>query len=205
MQKHTICRFFILVIALLVFSGSIFAQDRVNKTPEQLFNKILQQVDDLEQKSPQLQAEIFKLRSSLDELYTGLTSGSLTDPIDAKGKHVVIDLQRGADLYDPCQGQEDEDLIVSLRRIAESSHTPIGYQTAQDKIFTTLDNRDGWVECVYTGRKLKTSCEPDASNMNVEHTWPQSLGATGIAKSDLHHLFPADSKANGIRGNNPFA
>ncbi|MEW6710119.1 MAG: endonuclease, partial [Candidatus Riflebacteria bacterium] len=175
------------------------------KTPEQLFNKILQQVDDIEQKSPQLQAEIFKLRSSLDELYTGLTSGSLTDPTDAKGKHVVIDLQRGADLYDPCQGQEDEDLIVSLRRIAESSHTPIGYQTAQDKIFTVLDNRDGWVECVYTGRKLKTNCEPDASNMNVEHTWPQSLGATGIAKSDLHHLFPSDSKANGIRGNNPFA
>ena len=40
--------------------------------------------------------------------------------------------------------------------------------------------------------------------MNTEHTWPQSKGATGAAKSDLHHLFPTDSKANSIRGNHPF-
>lgn len=40
--------------------------------------------------------------------------------------------------------------------------------------------------------------------MNIEHTWPQSLGAKGWAKVDLHHIFPADSKANGIRGNLPF-
>ena len=40
--------------------------------------------------------------------------------------------------------------------------------------------------------------------MNIEHTWPQSNGANGIAKSDLHHLFPVDSPTNSIRSSLPF-
>ena len=40
--------------------------------------------------------------------------------------------------------------------------------------------------------------------MNIEHTWPQSKGAVSWAKVDLHHLFPSDSKANGVRSNLPF-
>ncbi|MBF0407404.1 MAG: endonuclease [Candidatus Riflebacteria bacterium] len=60
------------------------------------------------------------------------------------------------------------------------------------------------VECIYTGRKIQTNQEPDSSDMNVEHSWPQSLGAVGIAKCDLHHLFPTDSKANSKRSSFPF-
>ncbi|MET0402706.1 MAG: endonuclease, partial [Cystobacter sp.] len=70
--------------------------------------------------------------------------------------------------------------------------------------FTTLDNHDGKVKCVYTGREVATNKIPNSSDMNTEHTWPQSQGATGAAKSDLHHLFPTDSKANSIRGSYPF-
>jgi endonuclease I len=40
--------------------------------------------------------------------------------------------------------------------------------------------------------------------MNVEHTWPQSEGANGFAKSDLHHLFAASSTTNSIRSSLPF-
>ncbi len=204
MLRHITKSLWLVVLIVALLGNCAIAEERTGKTPEQLYQQILQLVDDLEAKSPQSQAEIFKLRASLDELYSFSSGGLLTDPVDEKGNHIVIDLHRGVDLYDPCQGLDDESLKDALLRIIRN-HTPIGYQQAQDEIFTNIDNHDGWVECVYTGRKLKTNCEPDASNMNVEHTWPQSLGATGIAKSDLHHLFPSDSRANGIRGNHPFS
>lgn len=50
---------------------------------------------------------------------------------------------------------------------------------------------------------------PNPQYMNCEHTWPQSKFTsefpTELQKSDLHHLFPSDVKANTIRSNNPFA
>ena len=204
MLKQTVAKLFLGAFCFSLLFGTAQAQDRVVRTPEQVYQQILQQIDKLEENNPQAQSDTFKLRAYLDEFYALTSDGLLTDPLDHSGKHVVPDLQRGVDLYDPCQGENDESLKDALLRIIRN-HTPIGYQQAQDEIFTNIDNYDGYVECVYTGRKLKTNCEPDASNMNVEHTWPQSLGATGIAKSDLHHLFPADSRANGIRGNHPFA
>lgn len=204
MQQNAIRRFTVVILCLCIFSAAGQVSARSARSAEQIYQNILQQIDDLEQKSPSAQAEIFKLRASLDELYYHINGAILTDPIDAKGNHLVPDLERGADLYDPCNGLQDEKLKTELLKIIRN-HVPIGYQQAQDEIFTNINNIDGWVECVYTGRKLKTNCEPNASDMNVEHTWPQSLGATGIAKSDLHHLFPSDSRANGIRGNNPFA
>lgn len=49
---------------------------------------------------------------------------------------------------------------------------------------------------------------PKNTVVNVEHTWPQSRFnrkfPDELQKSDLHHLFPADSKLNGVRGNNWF-
>lgn len=49
---------------------------------------------------------------------------------------------------------------------------------------------------------------PDIRVINVEHTWPQSR-FTGrysrdTQKSDLHHLFPTDTKINAVRGNSNF-
>jgi deoxyribonuclease-1 len=48
--------------------------------------------------------------------------------------------------------------------------------------------------------------------MNTEHTWPQSKfpspkGSQGnlIEKTDLHHIFPTDTKVNADRGNHEFA
>lgn len=50
---------------------------------------------------------------------------------------------------------------------------------------------------------------PNPQYMNCEHTWPQSKFtsefSTELQKSDLHHLFPSDMKANSTRSNNPFA
>lgn len=50
---------------------------------------------------------------------------------------------------------------------------------------------------------------PSGNFVNCEHTWPQSKFTKAfpseLQKSDLHHLFPSDMRANSTRGNNPFA
>lgn len=50
---------------------------------------------------------------------------------------------------------------------------------------------------------------PNSNVINCEHTWPQSKfnksESTSAQKSDLHHLFPVDSRSNSSRGNIMFA
>lgn len=194
----------LVVSVLFVFSfvTDLEARQRRSKSPQEIYSEMMLHLDEIEQRSPQSQVSVFKLRDSLNKLYSHI-SGDLTDPFNADGKPVVADLTKGNNLYDACEGLDDEALKRQLLALV-NNHVSVGYQRAQDLIFGDIDNHDGMVECVYTGRKLKTAGEPPATDMNVEHTWPQSKGAVGIAKSDLHHLFPTDAKANGIRGNNPF-
>lgn len=50
---------------------------------------------------------------------------------------------------------------------------------------------------------------PDPNKVNCEHTWPQSKFSKNFngetQKTDLHHLFATNSKANSLRGNYPFS
>lgn len=205
MRLHRVNSLFIaLVVFFFAFAGfaDVTATQRPAKTPQEVYNEMLLHLEELEQRAPKCQTTVFKLRDSLNILYTHI-SGDLTDPFNVESGLLVPDLDRGSDLYDSCAGLSDSSLRRALLSLIDN-HVSVGYQRAQDLVFGDLDNRDGYVECVYTGRKLKTAGEPSATNMNIEHTWPQSKGAVGIAKCDLHHLFPTDSKANGIRGNNPF-
>ncbi len=59
------------------------------------------------------------------------------------------------------------------------------------------------------GDKPWPDTTPSDKYINIEHTWPQSRFSkkfdSGVQKADLHHLFPTDSKLNGIRGNFKFA
>ncbi len=195
----------ILLTVVLLFSfslDSLQARQRNAKSPQEIYSEMMLHLEEIEQRAPQCQVSVFKLRDKLNKLYSHI-SGDLTDPFKADGSPLVADLANGNDLYDSCNGLEDKALRSQLLKLV-NNHVSVGYQRAQDIIFEDLDNYDGYVECVYTGRKLKTNCEPNATNMNLEHTWPQSKGAVGVAKADLHHLFPTDSKANGRRGNYPF-
>jgi uncharacterized protein len=87
----------------------------------------------------------------------------------------------------------------------------LGYKEAVDELFGTIDVHDGMLRCVYTGYEIRMPDRGDPSsyanshNINLEHTLPQSEGASGNAKSDMHHMFPARMDANGTRGNFPFA
>jgi len=70
-----------------------------------------------------------------------------------------------------------------------------------------IDNQNGDITCVYTGRvaTFNTRAGAVANAMNTEHTFPQSkFGSANPMQSDIHHLFPCDAIANTRRSNDPF-
>jgi hypothetical protein len=95
----------------------------------------------------------------------------------------------------------------------------LGYNTARKLIFGKLhlqqDDQGYFVFDVYCRKQFTSSVGvgpdkiPNSNVINTEHTWPQSKFSNSfpkeMQKSDMHHLFPTDSKANGVRGNNEFA
>jgi endonuclease I len=104
---------------------------------------------------------------------------------------------------DPFGELRDQALLKAIQKSSTGKHV-VSYNEARKEIFTNLDVKNGKVRDVYTHREINGGKIPNSSDMNVEHTWPQSKGATGVAKSDLHHLFPTDSRANSTRGSFPF-
>jgi len=87
----------------------------------------------------------------------------------------------------------------------QKEHHPISYKEANEILFTKLDNHQGTICSVYSKDNcIETTSIPSPKIMNIEHTWPQSLGANGEAKSDLHHIFIVDSPTNSIRSSLPF-
>ena len=100
---------------------------------------------------------------------------------------------------------QSQELKEKLYKITQISHKPITYKQANNFIFTKLDNHQGAVCSVYSAKTcLMTDGVPSHKIMNIEHTWPQSDGANGDAKSDLHHIFPVESSVNSIRASLPF-
>ena len=94
---------------------------------------------------------------------------------------------------------------------------PVGYnKTLRQYLFLTLHGEElesdsPYVEEVYCQEKIYLKKKgnryelPEHSVVNIEHTYPQSKGAKREpAKSDLHHLYPSDSRANSVRGNLSF-
>ena len=104
---------------------------------------------------------------------------------------------------DPFQGLRDQALLKAIQG-ASSGKDVVSYNEARKQLFTNIDVHNGKVRDVYTHREINGGKIPNSNDVNTEHTWPQSKGATGDAKSDLHHLFPTDSKANSTRGSFPF-
>lgn len=117
-------------------------------------------------------------------------------PVTAQPRHADPDWAGAANL----RGGALKDFLES--RV--TGHTVFSYSEARQHMFGEYDNVDGQVQCVYTGTWVTTSGIPDPNVMNTEHTWPQSMGAEGDARSDMHHLFPTLNQPNAIRGNLPF-
>ncbi|MEM7760954.1 MAG: endonuclease [Cyanobacteria bacterium P01_A01_bin.40] len=88
----------------------------------------------------------------------------------------------------------------------------LGYRRGRDILYTQIDNQDGIVTGIYTGYQAAITPDSEsprndatAQNINAEHIYPQSKGAKGQAKSDLHSLFASRDRVNSARSNSPFA
>lgn len=103
---------------------------------------------------------------------------------------------------------------VALESAVAREYTPestLGYRRGRDILYTQIDNQDGLVTGIYTGYAANIAPDSNsprrdatAQNINAEHIYPQSKGAKGQARSDLHSLFPSRDRANSARSNNPF-
>jgi len=134
---------------------------------------------------------------------TGSDTATQPPPCDVPGCERCLD----AGFWAISEHQSTPDGLRAALRQAMTGFNSCDYATTTKYMFLTLDNVNHEVECIYTGRKTTvTTQKPDPNtDMNTEHTWPQSEGADSIpAKCDLHHLRPSDSEANGKRANYPF-
>ena len=112
--------------------------------------------------------------------------------------------------YQQAEGKAGAELLAALHDVVVP-HTDLGYDRARDVMFGLVDDMDGddVVSCIYIGAAFdhvtnsKTAYR-NGDGLNAEHTWPQSKGAVGPAKADLHHLFPAQVHANTVRSAYPF-
>lgn len=98
-------------------------------------------------------------------------------------------------------------------------HIVLGYDGARKVLFGKLHleeaNGKYFIKDVYChkvfagGANVRPGAIPNHSQINCEHTWPQSKFSRAypseMQKSDLNHLYPTDSKANSVRGNFDFA
>jgi deoxyribonuclease-1 len=119
-------------------------------------------------------------------------------------------LRRAAptDYYKTVEGLSGDTLLQALRQRIDG-HTDLGYDGGRDVLFQTVDDTtdENTIVSVYNGAKITGITgrnSAHAKGFNTEHTWPQSLGAAGAAKADLHHLYASDEKTNGVRGSWPF-
>jgi endonuclease I len=115
-----------------------------------------------------------------------------------------------AGYYAGAENLQGGPLLAALAKIV-TKHKDLGYDGAREVMFKDVDDldNDNVVTCIYLGRTIANVTGTKAAfqngqGLNAEHTWPQSKGAVGAGKADLHHLFPADCKANSTRGSFPF-
>jgi endonuclease I len=112
--------------------------------------------------------------------------------------------------YSAVEGLKGAELMKGLHHLTRKSHRALGYDRARDAMFATIDDPTGKdhvldVYCGRAGRGVTDRKTAYHRGLNAEHTWPQSMGAKQEpAKSDLHHLFPADADTNSQRNNHRY-
>ncbi|MBQ2592275.1 MAG: endonuclease [Candidatus Riflebacteria bacterium] len=204
-------------LSVALSTGTTFAAQEGNDTEsarQKLLDEAITLLDKVELNSPKSQVEVTRIREKLVKLKTI----DATDDSDDNVPELMFSHQGGnstsvsrankakrVSFYNSCKGLRNGDLLKQLRAEV-SKHKSYDYTTARELVILGVDNHGGDVECVYTGKvwHVGTEVMPPAEMVNIEHTWPQSKGAKGVAKTDIHHLYPTDSKANSIRGNHPF-
>lgn len=109
--------------------------------------------------------------------------------------------------YSSTRNLKEEPLKTALANLLSNNYNSLGYRSARDNMYASIDNNGGQVECVYTGRTatFNTRAGANSNQFNTEHTFPQGFyNQNEPMRSDIHHLFPTDVTANSRRGNDPF-
>lgn len=109
------------------------------------------------------------------------------------------------------------DLRNSIHEIESKNQANISYRDARWELYTNIylveDQESApYVLDVYCEHKIRNNVSqnslPHGSGTNIEHTWPQSSFSEDydkmMQKTDLHHLFITDAKANHLRGHQHF-
>lgn len=207
MQMRSWC---ITTLLAVFLASSCSAATPPADTTARVHAETLRMLDSVEQAHPDVLPQLVKIRERVDYLYGQTKSAddrqSEVIPLLERAERQASQRRRYRRGEDPFAGldQLSDKVLISELNKRISNNLPLEYSASRRIVFLTLDNREGYVECVYTGRTEHLTQMPNDTDMNIEHSWPQSLGATGVAKADLHHLFPTDSKANGIRSSLPF-
>jgi len=157
---------------------------------------------------PALGAQDFHVYFSSEQnlTYTDLLRIELDAGVRPLVAQVSAQAQYPDAYYASTQNKWAEELKDALTDLIDG-HTSLGYNLARDSMYASIDNVDGWVECVYTGRKafFTTRAGATANGFNCEHTWPQSFSNEAEPmKSDIYHLYPTDETANNKRANLDF-
>lgn len=127
-------------------------------------------------------------------------AGAVAIEVQAHGRY-------SKNYYSSTEGLSEESLKTALNTLLAQNFTSLSYNGARDVMYASIDNVNGDVECVYTGRTatFNTRAGATANNMNCEHTFPQGFfNSASPMKNDIHHLFPSDAVANSTRNNHPF-
>lgn len=130
----------------------------------------------------------------------GIEFGQVAIPYKFQGRY-------SKSYYNTTENLWQADLRTALKNKISSGTTSLSYNVARDNMYGNLDNVNGDVTCVYTGRvaTFNTRSGATSNGFNTEHTWPQSLFSSNLPmQSDLFHLFSTDEVANSQRGNLPF-
>jgi endonuclease I len=206
----------ILLFGFAVASGAtqISAQEGTidYSAREKMLQETLQLLDKVEYAAPRAHPDLVKIRERLLAIHRSPVQYDIqnadVNPEIMFSRQAVT--KRRADkrakrtaFYSSINGLRNDDLRQKLLD-AIDNHKVYDYSDARRIIMLQIDNLDSHIECVYTGKLVESDEMPKPTNMNIEHTWPQSKGATGTAKSDMHHLLPTDSVANSTRSSLPF-
>ena len=184
-----------------------------NSASDKLLEEAMSLLDKVEINSPKTRSDVelirkkllkyknFKIKSTDDNspelMFSRMGSTTTAYSRNNKAKRVAF--------YNSCRNLKGDNLKQKLHDEV-AKHKVYDYKEARRLMYSQIDNRNGTLECVYTGKVVSVPAGkmPSGNVINCEHTWPQSKGAVGDAKSDIHHLFPADPDANSKRGSFPF-
>ena len=119
-----------------------------------------------------------------------------------------------ANYYNSANGLSGNQLKQALHNIIKG-HTSIAYSQIWNAYWSTDNKGNGIVWDMYSDRPSGTppytyrlgsdqcgNYDSEGDCYNREHSWPQSwFNNDGIAKTDMHHIFPTDGFVNSKRSN----